>query len=520
MKTRSSQSPSRQSAARTNSAQGIRRWMAAGILTALVLAVVSGAMLQAPQPAAAQTPLKILVNNSGHPAENLGSSSLDADIPRQAQQFTTGSDAAGYTLEKIFIGFKFIADPSTAGSELTLTLSEESSGSPGTALCTLRDPSIFNRSGGLHSYSTPNMGMDQCPALRASTTYFAVIERANLDTSAIELLTTSIYGGDSHNAEGWSIGNGAHRYVSANTPPWSHSSGSANILIRVQGVGIPHPPRVTGFDLHSDNNNPTGIWGNGKTIWVSQSGTAPKLFAYNRSDGSRDSSKDFTTLSAADNESPTGLCSDGTTMFVVDRDDNKVYAYRMSDTTRDSAKDVTLAMANANATGVWCDGDNVWVVEDDDDVGSNDIFAYNRADGTRNTDVDFPDLDPIVSGSPLNADPRGIYSNGETMFVVDDEDATVYAWKMSDQTRDSDKGDSPGQRQRRPRGAVVRRPRAVGGGRRRRQGLCLRPAGRAAGQHPRGRRPGGPHPHQQGNLGSDTDGWGQRTNRPGIHHGD
>ena len=82
----------------------------------------------------------------------------------------------------------------------------------------------------------------------------------------------------------------------------------------------------------------------------------------------------------------------------------------------------------------------MWVV-DDDVVGSNDIFAYNRADGTQNTDVDFPDLDPEVMGSPLNANPRGIYSNGETMFVVDDEDATVYAWKMSDQTRNMDEID-------------------------------------------------------------------------------
>ena len=439
MKTRSSQSPSRQSAARTNSAQGIRRWMAAGILTALVLAVVAGAMLQAPQPAAAQTPLKILVNNSGHPAENLGSSSLDADIPRQAQQFTTGSDAAGYTLEKIFIGFKFIADPSTAGSELTLTLSEESSGSPGTALCTLRDPSIFNRSGGLHSYSTPNMGMDQCPALRASTTYFAVIERANLDTSTIELLTTSIYGGDSHNAEGWSIGNGAHRYVSANTPPWTHSSGSANILIRVQGVAIPHPPRVTGFDLHRDNNNPTGIWGNGKTIWVSQSGTAPKFFAYNRSDGSRDSSKDFNTLNAADNDSPTGLCSDGTTMFVVDRDDNKVYAYTLSTKARDSTKDITLAMANANATGVWCDANTIWVANAASAAG-NKIFAYKRLDGTHDSTKDMESLYVSSAADGENAeDPSGLWSNGTTMFVTDSKDDKVYAYKLSDESRDSDK---------------------------------------------------------------------------------
>ena len=154
------------------------------------------------------------------------------------------------------------------------------------------------------------------------------------------------------------------------------------------------------------------------------------------SDGSRDSSQDFNTLSAAGNGAPTGLCSDGTTMFVADGDDNKVYAYTLSTRARDAAKDITLHADNDMAEGLWCDDDYVWVV-DDDTAPNNDIFAYNRADGTQNTDVDFPDLDPTVDGSPLNANPRGIYSNGETMFVVDDEDATVYAWKMSDQTRDS-----------------------------------------------------------------------------------
>ena len=357
----------------------------------------------------------------------------------RAQRFTTGSDAAGYTLEKIFVGFKSIADPSAAGSELTVTLNEESSGSPGTALCTLRNPSIFNRTGGMHSFSTPNMGMDQCPALRASTTYFAVIERANLNMSTIELLTTSTYGGDSNSAEGWSIGNGAHRYVSANTPPWTHSSGSANILIRVQGVPIPPPPRVSGFDLHSDNNNPKGIWGNDDTFWVSQSGTAPKLFAYNRSDGSRDSSKDFTTLNAAGNESPTGICSDGTTMFAVDGTDNKVYAYKMSDTTQDSAKDITLAMANANATGVWCDANTIWVANDALSA-DNKIFAYQRSDGTHDPTKDMESLYVSSAANSENAqDPSGLWSNGTTMFVTDSEDDKVYAYKLSDESQDSSK---------------------------------------------------------------------------------
>ena len=400
-----------------------------------LLAMALVGVLLSSSPAQAQNPPRILVSNSGHPGESQNSLALDANFPRHAQRFTTGSDAAGYTLKTILIGLYSIADRSTAGSELTVTLNEESGGSPGAALCTLRDPSSFGGFG-LHSFPAPNTGMDQCPALRANTTYFAVIERANLNTSTIELTTTSTYGGDSRSLEGWSIGNGAHRYVSANTPPWTRSSDSPNLFIRVFGIGFPHPPRVTGFDLHSDNDNPRGIWGNDDTFWVSQNGTPDKLFAYNRSDGSRDSSQDFNTLTGAGNERPTGICSDGTTMFVADYEDNKVYAYTVSTKAHDSTKDITLAIANDKPEGVWCDVTNVWVV-DDDSVPSNEIFAYNRVDGTQNADVDFPDLDPTVNGSPLNANPRDIYSNGTTMFVVDDEDATVYAWKMSDQTRDS-----------------------------------------------------------------------------------
>ena len=282
-----------------------------------LLALALGGVLLWSSPAQAQNPSRILISNSGHPAETHNSSALDADFPRHAQRFTTGSDAPGYTLETLLIGFYRIADRSTPGSELTVTLNEESGGSPGAALCTLINPSSFGGFG-MHTFSAPNTGMDQCPALRANTTYFAVIERAKLSTSAIELSITRTYGGDSNSLEGWLIGNGAHHYVSANTPPWTHSSDSPNLFFRVHGVGIPHPPRVTGFGLHSDNNNPKGIWGNDDTFWVSQSGTGPKLFAYNRSDGSRDSIKDFTTLSAAGNGAPTGLCSDGTTMFVAD----------------------------------------------------------------------------------------------------------------------------------------------------------------------------------------------------------
>ena len=83
-----------------------------------LLALALGGVLLWSSPAQAQNPSRILVSNSGHPAEILNPSALDADFPRHAQRFTTGSDAPGYTLETLLIGFYRIADRSTPGSEV------------------------------------------------------------------------------------------------------------------------------------------------------------------------------------------------------------------------------------------------------------------------------------------------------------------------------------------------------------------------------------------------------------------
>ena len=65
---------------------------------------------------------------------------------------------------------------------------------------------------------------------------------------------------------------------------------------------------------------------------------------------SRDSGSDFTL--AAANGYPTGIWSDGTTMWVADFEDAKLYAYRMSDTSRDSGKEFTLDAANGSPVGI------------------------------------------------------------------------------------------------------------------------------------------------------------------------
>ena len=49
------------------------------------------------------------------------------------------------------------------------------------------------------------------------------------------------------------------------------------------------------------------------------------MYAYKLSDGSRDSAKDYTLHS--DNGNPGGIWSDGTTMWVLDVNDDKIYAY-------------------------------------------------------------------------------------------------------------------------------------------------------------------------------------------------
>ena len=398
-------------------------------LPLLAVAMLAAVFVWSP-PAEALTEA-VLVKNTGQSVWMNHTELWPVSFPKRAQRFTTGNNSDGYVLGSIAVRFHNIADTSSAGSELIVTLNADNNGNPaGSALCTLTDPTTFSASG-LHTFTAPTTGTDRCPLLAASTNYFVVIQRVAGSTDQISLSLTRNSDEDSGGAANWSIGD-ANKYF--NSSSWNGTSGQSH-MIEVKGAVIVPPPRVTGFDLHSDNDNPKGIWGNDEYFWVSQNGSTDKLFAYNRSDGSRASSQDFNTLSGAGNERPTGICSDGTTMFVADFDDTKVYTYDLSTKAHDSTKDINLATANNKPEGVWCDATYVWVVDDDTVSNGNDIFAYNRADGTQNTDVDFTDIDD----AGLNANPRDIYSNGTTMFVVDDEDAKVYAWKMSDQTRESNK---------------------------------------------------------------------------------
>ena len=181
------------------------------------------------------------------------------------------------------------------------------------------------------------------------------------------------------------------------------------------------------FTLDAANGYPTGIWSDGTTMWVADF-EDHKLYAYRMSDRSRDSGKDFTL--DADNGSPVGIWSDGTTMWASDFTDGKLYAYRMSDRSRDSGKDFNTLFAAGNRfpEGIWSDGTTMWVA----DTGNDTVFAYDLS-------TKAWDFEKDITLGPGHDSPMGVWSNGSTMWVSDWRDSKLYAYRMSDQTRDSGK---------------------------------------------------------------------------------
>ena len=195
----------------------------------------------------------------------------------------------------------------------------------------------------------------------------------------------------------------------------------------------------------ASNDDPTGIWSNGTTMWVADF-TDGKIYAYKMSDKSRDAGKDFDRsglqIMIRDNDprlsreetldTPYGTWSDGTTMWTVDPFDRKIYAYDMSTKARDAGKDFdTLTAANNDGPrGIWSDGTTMWVA----DSGNDKIYAYRMSDKSRDAGKDFDTLK-----SAGNTTPSGIWSDGSIMWVADSLDRRIYAYRMTNKSRHSSK---------------------------------------------------------------------------------
>ena len=104
---------------------------------------------------------------------------------------------------------------------------------------------------------------------------------------------------------------------------------------------------------------------------------------------------------------------------------------------RNSGKDFNTlgAAGNDEPEGIWSDGTTMWVA-DDQFGGDEKIYAYAMATRARDPDKDFNTLDDAGNGEP-----EGIWSDGTTMWVADDPwfGEKIYAYTLATKAWDPDK---------------------------------------------------------------------------------
>ena len=129
--------------------------------------------------------------------------------------------------------------------------------------------------------------------------------------------------------------------------------------------------------------------------------------------------------------------TDGTMWFTHDwarSEDIFVYETGTRLLFRDSEKEFDHTISsilersgNESPKGIWSDKETIWVADSDDAK----IYAYNFSAGAREEGNEFNSLKDAGNESP-----HGIWSDGQTMWVADSEDGIVYAYDMANKARD------------------------------------------------------------------------------------
>ena len=157
-------------------------------------------------------------------------------IQDQAQAFTTGSAATGYTLTGVDLQLDVHVGTQPSFS---VSIHEDSSGTPGTSLGTLTGPASV--ADGANRFTTAGI------RLAPDTTYFVVIDVSGAGSGVIWLRVTSSDAEDTGAEAGWSIADRRLNRPSQSTA-WGSSANTAKMAIH----GFVMPPAVTGVAVTSD----------------------------------------------------------------------------------------------------------------------------------------------------------------------------------------------------------------------------------------------------------------------------
>ena len=140
--------------------------------------------------------------------------------------------------------------------------------------------------------------------------------------------------------------------------------------------------------------------------------------------------------------------------------------------------DTLRAAGNTEPSGIWSNGTTIWIA----DVSTAKLYAYSQAGGARDGDKD------IALGGAMMA-PTGIWSDGATIWVIGPVEMTAVRLHAGQRRPGSGQRYQPGQRPHAARGHVVRRRHHVGPRLARRQAVRLHPL-RWGARHGQGHRPG------------------------------
>ena len=169
--------------------------------------------------------------------------------------------------------------------------------------------------------------------------------------------------------------------------------------------------------LVSANGSPTGLWSDGETLWIAENGDGANdaIISYDLASGERVEEREFALDET--NRAPRGVWSDRTTSWVSDSGRERLFAYRLADGERLEEREFALAERNSDARGIWADEKTMWVLDGRADA----LFAYALASG---------ELLAEYALDSANDDPRGLWSDGVTIWVSDHGAKRLIAYRL------------------------------------------------------------------------------------------
>ena len=170
-------------------------------------------------------------------------------------------------------------------------------------------------------------------------------------------------------------------------------------------------------ELDGDHGDPTGAWSDGATLWLAENGDGADdaVYAYDLESGERVEDREFELDDT--NRAPRGVWSDRTLLWVSDSGRNSLFAHVLESGERLPERDIALAARNRAARGIWSADETMWVL----DGGKDALFAYDLASGELLAEYE------LVSA---NGDPHGLWSDGVTAWVSDHGAKRLFAYRL------------------------------------------------------------------------------------------